>query len=77
VTSSSTVLSNFFINIRKFIIKRMLRALIILIALFFSVLTYAQDASPFCYTIDNDSVMFANIKFEVNTDCILPNDFGI
>jgi hypothetical protein len=55
----------------------MLRALIILIALFFSVLTYAQDASPFCYTIDNDSVMFANIKFEVNTDCILPNDFGI
>ena len=55
----------------------MLRALIILIALFFSVLTYAQDVSPFCYTIDNDSVMFANIKFEVNTDCILPNDFGI
>jgi hypothetical protein len=28
------------------------------------------------YSQENDTILFTNIKFEVNTDKILPNDFG-
>ena len=48
-----------------------LKKYIITIAMLLTaVLTNAQDVST-------DSVLYANIKFEVNTDRILPNDFGL